>query len=306
MQFVHAHQLFPQCHVAVHLVHIIVDGLDQAVIDRNGHLGLVQGGLQRGTVLAGGGKKLQLTELGIQGGSDGIAPAVQRVIEGLEGVFAEAVIGTAQASNQTFLSQLANITFAVGDGGEAHIGVAEGGTDGVGSLCDFTGSSQQSFLCGSQSVILLMTDLLNRTTIGLQCRLGSKEAFQGFIGDSQDLRHGIGRGAVDGHQQGHGLVAHILIETISGIFVALAGGIVKQQTQTVAAFVVLLEIVQQVGGAAAQCSLEGRGLCGQTLQRFIFFSPGLIRGENILSSPGVFFFHFTSFRNSFFSHGSTS
>ena len=93
-------------------------------------------------------------------------------------------------------------------------------------------------------MLLLMTDLLDRTAIGLQRRLCGKEAFQRFIGDRQNLGNGIGRGTVNGDQQGHGLVAHILIETVAGVFIALAGGVVEQQAQTVAAFIILFKIVQ--------------------------------------------------------------
>ena len=93
-------------------------------------------------------------------------------------------------------------------------------------------------------MLLLMTDLLDRTAVGLQRGLCGEETLQRFIGDGQNFGNGIGRGTVNGDQQGHGFVAHILIETVAGVFIALAGGIVEQQTQAIAAFIILFKIVQ--------------------------------------------------------------
>ena len=303
MQFFQPHAFFAQRHVAVHFIHVVVDRFDQAVIDLHGHLRLVQRGFQRGVVMPCVGKELQLAELGVQHGRRGIAPAVQGGIESVKRIFAEHPVRAAQISNQAFLGQGTRRSAGVLNRREMQVRVAEHRPDGAGRFRDLASGGQQGFFRGRQGMRFLPADLFDGTAVGLQRRLLGEKAFQDLIGNGQDLRRGVGSGTLHSHSQGHGLVAHILVEAVSGVFITLSGSVVAQHMQPVAGPVIFLEIAEQIPGAAAQRAFHRRGLRRQRFQCFIFFGPGLIRGKHIFCRPGILFFYFTSFQNAVVSHG---
>lgn len=87
VQLLQAHHLFPQGHIPVHFVHVLVDGLDQVVIHRLRHLHRLEGALQGAGVLPGPGEKHVLAHLGVEHGGQGVAAGVIDAVKGLEGVF---------------------------------------------------------------------------------------------------------------------------------------------------------------------------------------------------------------------------
>lgn len=118
MQLVHAQQLLAQGNVAVHLVQVVVNGLDEVHVHRHGDLGGVQGGLDGTVVMAGVGKEAQLLELTVQGGSNGVLILAQLLVIGLEGPAAQLPVGAGQQGHKGGVRQGMDAALAVGDVGE--------------------------------------------------------------------------------------------------------------------------------------------------------------------------------------------
>ena len=75
MQFIHTQQLLAQAHIAMHLIHVIVNSFDQIQIDRSRHIGAIQRSIQCGRILSGISKELQLLALCVQQRCGGVLKA---------------------------------------------------------------------------------------------------------------------------------------------------------------------------------------------------------------------------------------
>ena len=141
---------------------------------------------------------------------------------------------------------------------------------------------------------LAAADLIQAAAVGLQLRLGGVEQIQGILRDLHDLRGGEGGGAGDGHQRAHGFAAHILIEAVAGVLVALAAGVAIQAAQPLLHLILEPEPCQQVLGTAAQRATEGGDLLREGLQGLIFLIPRLIAFIQVLQVPCVFLRNLTA------------
>ena len=302
MQLVHAQQLLAQGNVAVHLVQVVVNGLDEVHVHRHGDLGGVQGGLNGAVVMAGVGKEAQLLELAVQCGGDGVLILAQLLVIGLEGPAAQLPVGAGQQGNEGGVRQGMDAALAVGDVGEDLVGVAENAGDVLRSVGHFTGGGQQTLLGRGENVVLAAADLVQATAIGLQLRLLRIEPIQGFLGNGHDLGGGKGGGAGDGHIHVHGLAPDVLIKAVSGVLVALAAGIAHEHAQPQLDLVLQPEPGQQVPGAAGQGALKGGDFGGERLHGLVFRHPGLVAGEHVLQVPGHLLRNFTALGNSLIGH----
>ena len=113
VQLVHAQQLFPQRHIAVHLVQVPVHRLDQVGVDLRLHLVGVQRGLQRAAVMPRIREELQLPELCIQRRCDGVFHLAEAGVVGLKGVFAQHAVGALQQRYKRACGQRVQLALAV-------------------------------------------------------------------------------------------------------------------------------------------------------------------------------------------------
>ena len=302
MQLVHAQQLLAQGHVAVHLVQVVVNGLDEVHVHRHGDLGGVQGGLDGAVIVAGVGKEAQLLELAVQGGGDGVLVLAQLLVIGLEGPAAQLPVGAGQQGDEGGVRQGMDVALAVGDIGEDLVGVAENAGDVLGGVGHFTGGGQQTLLGRGENVVLAAADLVQAAAIRLQLRLLGVEPVQRLIGNGHDLRRCEGGGAGDGHIYVHGLAADILIEAVAGILVALAAGVAHEHAEPQLDLVLQPEPGQQILGTAGQSALKGGNFGGEFLHGLVFRHPRLIAFKHILQVPGHLLRNLAALGNALIGH----
>ncbi len=304
VQLVHTHHLLAKGHVAVHLVQIVVDSLNQIQVHAHGHLSGVQRGLDGAVVAAGVGEELQLLELTVQGGSHSVLELAHALVVGVEGVFTQDAVVAHHQGHKGAVGELAGIALSVHHVGESQVGVPEGGGHVLRSVGHLAGGGQQLLLGGGEDVVLAAADLIDAAAVGLQLRLGGVEQIQRVLVDGHDLRRGEGRRAVDGHQRADGLGPHILVGAVAGVLVALAGGVAVQATEADRRLVLGAEPAQQILGAAAQRAAEGFDLLRQGLESLVLGHPGFVAaGEDVQQVPGQLLGYLTARGNGSISHG---
>ena len=137
----------------------------------------------------------------------------------------------------------------------------------------------------------------------LRTGLGDVEEVQRILGDGHDLGRGEGGGGGDSHDGTHSLAAHVLIEAVAGVLVALAAGVAVEGAQAHLHLVLLAEEGEQGLGVVAQVTLEGGDLGGQSLQRLVFGKPGLVAFEHVLQIPGKLLGNLAAFGDLVVVHG---
>ena len=302
MQLVHTQHLLAQGHIAVHLVQIGVNRLDQVQIHLLGHLGNVQGCGQGVGIIPRGGKEAALLELRVQRGGDGVFKLAQAVIVAVKGVLAEHPVAALQQRDEGAAGELVLFAVLILHIGEFQIRVAENAADIVRALGHLPRCGQKRLLCRAEDVLRPAADTVQAAAVGLQLRLSHKEKVQGILWDGHDLRGGKGRRAGDGHQGTHGLAPQILIGAVALILVVFAACVAIQGRETQLNLVVQLEKGQQCLGALAQLPLKSGETGGHLLQRLVFGKPCLVAFKHVLQVPGKFLGNLTSFGYRIFCH----
>ena len=149
MQLIHAEKTLAQGYVAVHLVQISVDCLDQIVIDGFRHFCIVQGGFQCSRIMPGVRKEAELFELALQRGRDGIFIFAHPVVILLVGILPQTAVCALQKRHQRPARQRVRPAFAVRGIREMQFRIAQGGTDPVRRAGDLLGSGQERFAFGA-------------------------------------------------------------------------------------------------------------------------------------------------------------
>ena len=287
VQLLHAQQLLAQADIAVHLVHVPVDRLDQIVVDGYGHIGPVHGRLPGRAVLPGGCEELLLLVLGIQQAGGGVAHAAQGVIEVFVGALAQRPVAALLQGHKGALAQGMGLSLAVYGVGIAHIGIEKGAENGFRSVGHLPGGGQQPLFGGGEGVCLSAALVVQIAAVPLQPRGGLVEALQGFLGNGHDLGGGEAERGADGGEHAHELANHGLIGGVAGVLVRLAHGVVGQQLAL--AVHVLYQVQECAEGLAALAQLSGKGggfsLSGRQGGQGLL--PAFIRGVQVLQRPGI-------------------
>ena len=142
MQLVHAEQTAAQGDIAVHLVEVRVDALDETVVNAHRHLGRVECGVECGGVPARVRKKAELLELRVKRRGERIAIAAERCVVGLKRIAAQRAVAALEQGNKGRIGQRRLRARAVGHGGKAEVGVVEHAEDGVGAVGHLAGIRQ--------------------------------------------------------------------------------------------------------------------------------------------------------------------
>ena len=146
-------------------------------------------------------------------------------------------------------------------------------------------------------------DVEDVAAVALQAGLLLIEALHGLLGNRHDLRGLKGGGGGKAHVGGHCHAVHLLIFGDPGVLVVAAGGVVVDVAQQDAGLLALLGEGQQLCRALAQLARKAGQLCGEGLQLFQVFLPGLVAGIEVFDGPAVGLGELAAFRNLFrFSH----
>ena len=265
VQLVQAHGLLPQGHVAVHLVHVLVDGLDEIVVHRHRHLHRGQGALQGAVVLSGPGEEDVLAHLRVEHGGQGVAAAAKDAVEGPEGVLPQYPVPALHEGDIGTVGQGVLLPLAVCHGGEAHVGVVEGVEDAARPLTHLAGRGQQVLLGGGEDVVLLQPGLVQVPAELLQFRLLPVEPLQIPVGDSHQFRALKGNGAAELDHEAEAAALHGLVDRVGGVLVVFDERIDKQFFHLLVCLLGPGQVVVEGLGALAQAAPVGRGLIGQPL-----------------------------------------
>ena len=299
MQLVHTQQLLAQTDIAMHLVHVLVNCLDQVVVHGYGHIGAVQSGLPGRAVLPGLGEELQLLVLGVQQARGGVAHAVQSIVQILISALAQHPVAAFLQRYKSALAQGVGLSLTVHGIGIVHIRIDKGAVDRIRGVGHFPGRCQQTLLRGGQGMGLSAALIVQIPAVTLQVGASLVEALQSLLRDRHDLRSIEAERGTDAGQGAHELADHGLIGGVAGILIRLAGGVIRQQLHLAAH--ILYQMQKCAEGLAALAQLAGVSgnlvlschQCGKGLL------PGLVGHIQVLQCPGIFLRDFLTGSNGF-------
>ena len=165
MQLVDAHQSLAQTGVAVQLVKVPVNGLDQVGIDADRHLGIVERSLLRRFIAARLGEELELLDLRREHPGKAVFIVVIDAVVAVKCVLAERAVIRFQAGDVGALRDLVRLALAVERVGEFHIGIGEQGEHAVRRVCHLPCRGQQLFLRLGEDVRTLAADFIEMAAI---------------------------------------------------------------------------------------------------------------------------------------------
>ena len=286
VQLVCAEQTAAQGDIAVHLVEVRVDALDETVVNAHRHLGRVERGVECGGVPARVCKKAELLELRVKRRGERIAIAAERCVVGLKRIAPQRAVAALEQGNKGRIGQRLLRARAVGHGGKAEVGVVEHAEDGVGAVGHLAGIRQQRLALRGEDVRPAAADPLDGTAIGRQLRLLGVEARERFIAECKQLARSKRACAGERDGKAQRLAAQVLIKAVRGILVRLAVGVAVEPADADVQLIVESEIGQQRLRALTEAALIGGDCFGIGPERFVLGPPRLVRGEDVGEIPG--------------------
>ena len=186
------------------------------------------------------------------------------------------------------------LALAVHRVGVGHVGVVEQGEDVVGGLAHPLGGGQQGLALGGEGVVLLAADALEHEPVVGQGGLLGVEGLQGGVVNGQQLGGLEGEGLAQLHQKVLALGAHLLVDGVAGVLVALAEGVGDDPVALEIDLVLELEEGQKGGGALRQTALISGQAAHQAAEAVVGLTPGLVAGVQVGDGPGVGRVHLTA------------
>ena len=188
MKLVNAQKLFAHGDIAVHLVHVGVNGVDEIHVHALRNLCPVERGGQRGGVLPRLGEEPELSKLRVKGGGKGVFELVETRIIGCKGVPSQLPVPAFKQGDEGRGGQRVRIALAVGYVWEREVRVSENAADIVRRVRHFTGGSEQPFLGGRENVRGTAPDALNGAAVSFKLAALIEKAVEHRVGNGEYLR----------------------------------------------------------------------------------------------------------------------
>ena len=145
MQFVHTQQAFAQAHIAVHLVQVLIDCIDQVMIHLRRDIHSVYGCLQGIFIMACPGLEDQLLYMAAVNAGQGVGILLVNAVKLFKGLPADPAVCRFLQRHKTPLGDLHHPAVFILHLGKRQIRIVEDGVGPVGIAADFGGISQQFF-----------------------------------------------------------------------------------------------------------------------------------------------------------------
>ena len=287
VQLLQAQQPFPQTDIAVHLVQVGPDGRDEIVIDLHRDVGTVQRGGQGAGIVPGGGEKLKLLDLGVQGGGQGVFDPAVDGVQVLEGGAAQGAVLAGHEQGEGAVGQGVAAALSVHSVWEGEVGVGQLGEDVIRGLGQFSGGGQQALLAVGQGVGPAALDVVEIPAEQLQPGLQPVKFLQRLAGEAQKLGDLEGGGTGQLHILSGDPAHHGLVLRDAGVLVAPALGVVHQPDQKLAGLLLQGQKVIEDGGAPTQAALILCQLVSEALEAGQVLLPRLVRGIQVGGVPGI-------------------
>ena len=287
VELLHPQQLFPQTHIAVHLVQVGPNGGNKVVVHLFGHVGAVQGGGQGAGVAARLGEELELLDLGGQSGGQGVFHAPVDGVQVFKGRFPQGSVGAGHQQGIRAIGEGMGLSLTVHRIGESEVGVGELGEDVVGGLGQLPGGGQQLLLRLRQGVGAAALDVVKIAAVeGELGQLGIKR-LQPLLGQREQLWHLKGGGPYQLHILGGDLSHHGLIGGHPGVLVAFPLGVVHELAEHLPGLLLQGDKVVEGLGALTQTARVALQRLGEGFQGLELLLPGLITGVEVGGVPGI-------------------
>ena len=302
MQLIHAEELLAQCDIAVHLVHVIVDSVDEVEVYALRNLGRVERrGKGRG-IFPRIGKEAKLLKLRVKRRGNGVFELVIALIAVFKGALAEHSVRALHERHKRPGRERVRLTLSVDRVIKAQVGISQCAADRVRRVGHLPGSGEQALLGGGKDMLRAAAQAVQVAAVGLKLRALAVEGIERLFGDGDELRCRKGRRARDRDAAADALAAHVLIAGVRRVLIRLAPSVAHQLFKAHGDLVVQLHILQQPRGALAERALVPCKLLRHLHQGFIFAQPVLIGFEYICQIPCELHGDLVSFRDSFSSH----
>ena len=288
MQLIHAQQLLTQRNVAVHLVHIGVHGLYEIRVYLLRHLRRVQRGGKRRGIFPRLREEAELLELPVQRRGDGVPVFAEAAVIRPERVFAQDPVRAFKQRHEGLVRQRVLRPGGVLHCGEAQIRVSEHAAHVVRRLRHFARRGQQRLLRGGKRVRGHAADAVYAAAVHAKLRCGGEKLRHLLLRDGNDLRRCEGRRAGRRDVYADGLAAHVQIDGVARVLVALAACIAQQHPKAHVGLVLQPEELQQRLRALAQPPGVCRYPLRQRFQRLILCVPRRVVRVHVRKVPCVF------------------
>ena len=299
MQLVHAEELLAQVDIAVHLVQILVNGLDEVRVDARRNVCDIERSLHGRAVLTGLREELQLFDLRGQHGGDGVAEAAVGVIEILKGALAQRAVAGLHVGDIGAVGQRMLVALAIRAVRELHIGIRQETIDIVRSLGHLACGGQQLLLGRAEHMGTAAADIQKIAAIALQLGAGSEEALKRLVRDGHELRRGKAARCVQLDGAAHEAAGHRLILGNAHILIRAAHGVVREVARKDLDLLLHLRIGKQHLCGFAQMTRESGDLGNIAPRLFEVSFPELIGRVNIFDRPFVLLCKLGTFRDLF-------
>lgn len=244
---------------------VLVNGIDEAIVDRQGNLGRGKGCLKRGAVVAGIGKERQLLHLRPQDGSARVLDLVIGSVHAVIGALAQGTILVLQQHAIAAMRHMVRLALGVDGIGEGEVGIVEHGEHLAGTGGHLLSLGQQGLLGRRQHVVTQGTDLVEGATVLCKCgKLLIPALKRRVIKRHQGGLEPCGsrRGT---RGQGHHLALEILEPTYGMVLVGTTKHILAYAIQGKLGLVIKAQIPQEFLGAMERLGFPGGVGLGQAL-----------------------------------------
>ena len=271
----------------MHLVHVLVNRLNEVLVNRSGDIGGVQRRFEGRVVLPCLGEELQLLVLGVEDGGSGGLEAGQSAVKIFVGALTQHPVAALLQADEGSLGQRMLVSLGVHGVGEFQVCIGKGAVDGIGRLRHFARRCQQLFLCGGKGVRLAAAQVGQVAAVTLQLGAIRVELRQLLVGNRHDLRGIKAARRTQRHHNAHKLSGHCLVGGVPGILVRPAHAVVAQQLSLGVNLLHGFQISAQRFAALTQTSREGSQGLLALRQGCQFRFPGFVGGVQIFNRPLV-------------------
>ena len=302
MQLAEPKHLLSEGDIAVHFVHIVVDGFNEVVIYLNGDFGAIQSGFESVGIFSCLCKKAKLLELSVHSCGYSVFELTETVIICVEYISAEIMVGTLHKRSESAVGEGILPAFGILHIRELQFRVAENAAYLVGSGAHLLCGGQKLLLLGSEGVLTHTAYLLKRTAVNFKLRFGGEKRLQSFVGNFHYLRVGKSRRTVGVDVAASRFADKILIKAVCRILIAAAACIAIELAKAHGNIVLKAQILKKHFWRTSEPTFVCLKHSGEGFLSLIFFQPGLIAFKHMGEIPGVFGGNFTSFQDGFGCH----
>src|SRR5258706_9968010 len=192
MQLIEFEDALAQLHIAIEQGDMLTDRLYQVVVDADRYIVTCEGSLKRSSIVTLPGIKGIIFYLGRERGSNSITLLEEGAVQSLKSLFPHPPVCAANEDQVVSFCQFDLFARFIRDGRELQVSIINHGKNGIGSLGNFSRSSQDRlYFCGTHMWPLAI-QIAQLLSIEFQAWILAHELIQFLLRQCQNFRLNIG------------------------------------------------------------------------------------------------------------------